>query len=99
MKVTCSKCGREFDCQGADSPVAVIAQEVMGDEYIESFFFCQACGVYTQESYHDRFLGEDSVAIHGPIDKTRGDELVELIRQCPDPTNKKCKCPIHQKHF
>jgi len=69
----------------------------MGDEYIESFFFCAACGVYTQQSYHDRFLGEESVNVYGPISKSDGDALVELIRTCPDPMDKKCTCPAHRR--
>ena len=96
--VKCATCGREFDRLGRDRPAAVIAVEVMGDEYIYSFFFCAACGVYTQELYHDRFCGEDSVGFSGPIPKARGDELVELILKCPDPTDKTCECPSH-KYF
>ena len=97
--IKCAKCGREFDRRGGDHPAAAMAGEVMGDEYIESFFFCAACGVYTQEIYHDRFLGDDSVTVSGPIDKARGDELVELIRRCPDPMNKKCECDAHRQYF
>lgn len=95
--IRCIQCGREFDRQDADCPAAVIATEVMGDEYIESFFFCRACGVYTQEIYHDRFLGEDSVRTSGPLSKERGDALVALIRECPDPMDKKCTCPTHRR--
>ena len=97
--IQCSKCGREFDRKGLDRPAAVICGEVMGDEYIESYFFCAACGVYTQEVYHDRFLGEDSVGVHGPLPKAKGDEMVELIRQCPDPMDKKCNCDAHRRYF
>ena len=95
--VQCAQCGRQFDRQDKDCPAAAIAVEVMGDEYIQSFFFCRACGVYTQETYHDRFLGEDSVGVSGPIPKDRGDELVALIRTCPDPMDKHCQCPAHRE--
>ncbi len=97
--INCSKCGRAFDRKGADQPAATICGEVMGDEYIESWFFCAACGVYTQEVFHDRFLGEDSVGVHGPIAKDRGDALVALIAQCPDPMDKKCGCEAHKRYF
>ena len=96
--VKCATCGRELDRRGQDPPAAMIAVEVMGDEYVFSFFFCPTCEVYTQETYHDRFLGEESVRVSGPIPKARGDALVELIRKCPDPTDKHCTCPAHQ-HF
>jgi hypothetical protein len=95
--VKCANCQQEFDRTGRDRPVAAIAVEVAGDEYIESFFFCAACGVYTQETYCDRFLGEETVSVSGPIAAQRGDALVELIRGCPDPMNKKCTCEVHRK--
>lgn len=94
--VNCAACGREFDRRGRDRP-ASIAVEVGGDEYIESFFFCAACGCYTQEVYCDRFLGEETVRTSGPIAKSVGDALVELIRTCPDPMNKKCNCEAHRE--
>jgi hypothetical protein len=96
--VTCTKCGKEFDWRGPER-VAGMAAEVMGDEYIETWFFCADCGVYTEEIYHDRFLGEDSAHVSGPIEKQRGDELVELIRQCATPMNKKCDCAAHKAYF
>jgi hypothetical protein len=95
--VHCSACGREFDRTGFDTPVAVIALDVAGDEHIESFFFCEPCGVYTQELFCDRFLGEDSVLISGPISKSAGDALVARIRQCPDPLDKRCSCEVHRE--
>jgi len=96
--VNCAGCGREFDQMGRDRPATAIAVEVMGDEYIRSFFFCGECEVYTQETYHDKFVGEDSVKVSGPIDKAVGDALVELVRTCPKPMNKKCTCQAHH-HF
>lgn len=71
----------------------------MGDEYIESYYFCEPCGVYTVEVYHDRFLGEDEVSLRGPMSKERGDEKIEVIRQCPEPGNKRCRCDAHQSYF
>lgn len=96
--VACAKCGREFSWQGPERE-AGMAGEVMGDEYVETWFFCDRCGVYTQEIYHDRFCGEDDARTVGPIDKKRGDEQVALIRQCSDPMDKKCECPAHKAYF
>lgn len=95
----CAQCGREFAGQGAEDRVASISGSVMGDEYIESYFLCKQCGVYTVEVYHDRFLGEEDVSVHGPVRKAEGDAKVALIRQCSEPWNKKCRCQAHQSYF
>ncbi|MDI6771974.1 MAG: hypothetical protein QME77_05230 [bacterium] len=79
--------------------MASISGGIMGDEYIESYFLCSSCGVYTVEIYHDRFLGEDSVFVRGPVPKAEGDAKVELIRQCLRPWDKKCRCEAHQAYF
>lgn len=97
--IQCSKCKREFDKQAGDRSIASISGSIMGDEYIESFYFCSQCGVYTVKIYHDRFLGEDEVFIKGPVTKEEGDAKVELIRQCSEPWNKKCRCEAHQSYF
>ena len=97
--VRCSQCGRDLGQQGEKRRVASIAGSIMGDEYIDSYFFCEDCGVYTVEVYHDRFLGEDDVSIRGPVSKAEGDEKVELIRQCSAPWKKKCRCQAHRFYF
>ncbi len=97
--IKCSKCGRDFDKQEADKPVASISGSIMGDEYVESYYFCDRCGVYTVEIYHDRFLGDDDVFFRGPMEKSEGDAKVESIRQCPEPWNKKCRCSAHVSYF
>jgi hypothetical protein len=97
--IRCSKCGRDFDRQGVDKPLACISGGIMGDEYTESFFFCGQCEVYTVEIYHDRFLGDDDVFVRGPILRAEGDAKVELIRQCPEPWDKKCRCRAHMSYF
>jgi DNA-directed RNA polymerase subunit RPC12/RpoP len=55
--IRCAQCGRELGGQGTQDRVASMAGSIMGDEYIESYFLCRECGVYTVEHYHDRFLG------------------------------------------
>ena len=71
----------------------------MGDEYIESYFYCDECDVYTLEIYHDRFLGEDDIRYQGPISKEKGEEIIKLIQQCEQPWDKKCRCEAHKKYF
>lgn len=97
--IRCAQCGREFDRQEEKERVASISGSMMGDEYIESYYFCKQCEVYTVEIYHDRFLGEEEVSVSGPVPKLEGDIKVELIRQCSEPWNKKCRCKAHQSYF
>lgn len=75
--IRCSQCGREFDKK---ERLASISGSVIGDEYIDSYYFCSQCDVYTVEVYHDRFLGEDDVSIRGPVPKSEGHAMVQLIR-------------------
>ena len=79
--------------------MACISGSIMGDEYIESYFLCAKCGVYTVEIYHDRFCGEEHVSVCGPVPKSEGDAKVELIRRCSEPWNKKCRCRAHRTYF
>jgi hypothetical protein len=97
--VRCAQCGREFAGQGAEDRAASISGSIMGDEYIESYFLCKKCGVYTVEIYRDRFSGEEDVSVRGPVPKAEGDAKVELIRQCSEAWNKKCRCQAHQSYF
>ncbi len=71
----------------------------MGDEYVESYYFCDDCGVYTVEVYHDRFCGDDEVSLRGPVSRSDGDAKVELIRRCSEPWDKKCRCDAHRSYF
>jgi hypothetical protein len=97
--INCSQCGGELGQQGMPGPVASISGSIMGDECIESYYFCEQCGVYTVEIYWDMFSGEESASTNGPIPKERGDAAVELIRQCPRSWDKKCRCSAHVAYF
>jgi len=99
MEVRCSKCGRVLGRQDVWSPVASMSGSIMGDEHIESWFFCNRCRVYTLEVYHDRFMGEDEITVQGPIPIERGDAKVALIRQCDRPSDKRCRCDAHREYF
>lgn len=97
--IFCSKCGRDLGTPGEDRCVASISGGIMGDEYVESYFFCDACNVYTVEIYHDRFLGEGEVRARGPLEKGEGEAKIALIRNCETPWDKKCRCPAHMEYF
>jgi rubredoxin len=97
--IRCSQCGEVFDQQAGPQRVASISGSIMGDEQIDSYYLCSRCGVYTVEIYFDRFLGEDEVSVEGPVSKEAGDEKVKLIRECPTPWDKKCRCKSHQSYF
>ncbi len=79
--------------------MASMSGSFMGDEWTESYFFCHECEVYTLEVVHDRFLDQETSSVQGPIAKEKGDALVALIRRCPEPWNKKCRCPAHLEYF
>lgn len=95
----CSQCKKDLSQQEKNSPVASISGSIMGDEYTESFYFCEDCQVYTVEICHDRFLGEEDISFRGPVAKADGDDEVKLIKQCATPWNKKCRCPAHISYF
>ncbi len=95
----CSQCEKDLDQEGKEGRVASISGSIMGDEYTDSYYFCSGCQVYTVKVYRDRFLGEDDVSIRGPVPKSEGDAKVELIRQCLEPWNKKCRCEAHRSYF
>jgi len=95
----CLHCGRDFAEDGAERPVASISGSIMGDEYMESYFLCSHCQVYSVEVYHDRFLGEEEIFLRGPLSKAEGDAKVALIQECAEPWDKKCRCSAHQKYF
>ncbi len=97
--ISCSRCGIGLDPQAADQPRASISGSIMGDEYIESLYFCGRCQVYTVEIFHDRFLGDGEVLIKGPVSKREGDMMVELIGRCSEPWDKKCRCDAHRSYF
>ena len=94
--IKCLKCQQEL---GSDSREISISGSIMGDEYIESYYLCPSCKVYTVEVYHDRFLGDDEVSFRGPLTLEEGRSKVELIGQCSEPWNKKCRCPAHREYF
>jgi hypothetical protein len=97
--IRCLSCGVHLDADPGTRPAASIAGQIFGDEYLESYFLCPACGTYTVEIVHDRFLGEEEISTSGPLDKRKGDELVRLILECPDPSDKKCGCEAHKRYF
>lgn len=92
--IKCSQCGQEIQ-----KPVASISGSVMGDEDIDTYYFCDTCQVYTVEAYHDRFSGEESTNMRGPVSKQEGDEAIATIKKCSDPMEKKCRCAAHRDYF
>lgn len=97
--VRCPRCGRVLEDEGKGKVTASISGSVMGDEYTESYFLCDACQVYTVRIWRERFCGEDSVSVSGPLSKAEGDAKVELINRCPEPWNKRCRCDAHREYF
>lgn len=97
--IPCSQCGETLGGKAEGHRVASFSGSIMGDEQIDSYYFCGRCGVYTVETYFDRFLGEEEVSVQGPVSKAEGDEKVSLIQECPRPWDKKCRCKAHCSYF
>ena len=97
--IPCSQCGMDLSEEGKNSAIASISGGIMGDEYIESYYFCKQCQVYTVEVCHDQFLGDEDVAFRGPLTKKDGDKQINLIKQCATPWDKKCRCQAHLDYF
>ncbi len=97
--IQCAKCGKNLTRGDGGGRIVSISGGIMGDEVIDSYYFCEGCGVYTIEVYHDRFLGEEEVSTQGPLSKEDGDEKIRLIGKCPEPWNKKCRCTAHRTYF
>jgi hypothetical protein len=94
-----SKCGKELGA-GNTGPVASISAIVMGDEYIHSFYFCDSCDVYTEQTWRDVFTtGEDQITVSGPLSRAEGEAKIAVIRRCKEPWNERCRCDAHQEFF
>lgn len=89
--VECTGCGRRLTERAAG-----ISTCPMGDELIHSYFLCPGCQRWTVELYHDRFLGEDSLHVSGPLPLEAGQRDVDRIRSCPAPHDKWCACEVHR---
>ena len=97
--ILCSACSKALGKSEGTPAVASISGSIMGDEISETYFFCAACGLFTVEVCHDRFCGEETVSFRGPIAEAEGSSKVELIRRCPEPWDKKCRCPAHREYY
>lgn len=97
--IRCKQCGRALAGPDGSGLVVSISGSIMGDECIESYYFCEACGCYTVEVYWDMFSGEEKISTQGPLSKSDGDAKISLIRGCSEPWNKKCRCNAHLSYF
>jgi hypothetical protein len=92
----CIQCERPFL---NEERVASISGSIMGDEHTDAYFLCPVCGVYTVVSWWDNFMGIESKSVSGPLSKHKGDKTIELIMQCTEPWDKKCRCEAHMRYF
>jgi hypothetical protein len=97
--VICARCGRKLDGDGFDGQPVSISAEIMGDEYTHSYYRCSQCRSYTVRVYYDRFLGNEEESAGVSLTKEEGDVKVRMISECPEPWNKKCRCPAHRAFF
>lgn len=99
VMVQCVKCGKELDSKEGGDRVASISGSIMGDECVETYYFCKNYAVYMVEVYWDCFTGDEEVSIRGPISKEDGDKKVKLIGECSESWDKKCCCAAHRAYF
>jgi hypothetical protein len=92
----CIQCNRSFL---NEDRVASISGSIMGDEHTDVWLLCPVCGGYTVVSWWDNFTGVETESVSGPESMQEGDERVELIRQCSEPWDKKCRCAAHRRYF
>ena len=92
----CIKCHRHFQ---AEERIASMSGSIMGDEHTDSYFLCPVCGLYTMASWWDNFTGEETLNVSGPLSPQEAKSRIELIQQCPQPWDKKCRCEAHQAYF
>ncbi len=92
----CQKCHKELS--GPDW-IASISGSILGDECTDVYYLCPVCGVYSVESCRDDFTGIETSSVKGPLTKAEGDALVEIIRRCAEPWDKKCRCEAHRRYF
>jgi hypothetical protein len=71
----------------------------MGDEEIESWFYCPDCGVYTLRTSRDRFHGEEVVRPGAAIATEKAEQQLAIIRRCEQPWDKRCRCEAHREYF
>jgi hypothetical protein len=95
-QMQCIQCNRPFL---EEDRVASISGSIMGDEHTDAYFLCPVCGVYTVGSCWDNFTGVESESFSGPESKQEVDARVELIKQCSEPWDKKCRCEAHRRYF
>src|SRR5512147_1994829 len=92
----CIQCNRPFL---NEERIASISGSIMGDEHTDSYFLCPVCGLYTLASWWDNFTGEETLNVSGPLAPQEAKAQIELIKQCPQPWDKKCRCEAHRAYF
>lgn len=78
--MSCARCARALG-----EPRAGIAVFVAGDEHVYSYFWCDDCGSYSVEGYHDRFMGDSEVLALPAIPREEGDRAVALTAPARSP--------------
>lgn len=95
-RMQCTQCARPFL---AEDRVASMSGSILGDEHTDSYFLCPSCGFYTVASWWDNFTGTETMTLSGPVPGEEGNARIELIRQCSQPWEKRCRCEAHRTYF
>ena len=92
----CVECGKEFDQSGR---VASITGRMMGDDCTDTYYWCEACGVYTLRLLREIFVGPETESAGNQISKEEGDRRLAIIRRCAEPWDERCRCEAHKEYF
>ena len=71
----------------------------MGDEHTDVYYLCPVCDQYTVTELWDDFTGVETMNVGGSLTRAEGDRRIEVIRRCPSPWDKKCRCHAHRDYF
>ncbi|MGB3341182.1 MAG: hypothetical protein WBB37_06845 [bacterium] len=72
-----------------------------GNEEILNLCSCDKCHQYFIDGYEDVFASEDECKewIYGPYTEEDVAKFSEVLKKCPDPLDKHCKCAAHEYFY
>jgi len=79
--------------------MASISGRIMGDECTDSYYWCEACEVFTVRFLREVFAGPEMTHDSEPISREEGDRRLALIRRCLEPYDERCHCEAHRAYF
>ncbi len=92
----CQQCCKDL---AEENLIVSISGSIMGDECTDAYYFCPVCKVYSVETRWDNFTGIETSGTSVLLSQEEGDVIVNRIKTCDTPWDKKCRCESHRRHF